>query len=236
MPARENNSVQHCGTSLTTREQRVLGRAERTIARGSRSFLAVGMTLKEICDKRLYRQHYDMFEDYSIRRWELSRPRAYAFCADAEVVADLSPIGDIRLLPENEDEARPLTWLKAPEHRQRAWEITVQMAPAERRPVTARHTEVAVQKLGGRFHMQPTWADGGPVFNCLQGTNADLIAAAVRLYQKKGDHLGDITFGRGVFWQKVNLSDYLLYKSDKVNNPVQSTGLLEGPHRGTNSL
>ena len=45
-----------------------------------RSFLEVGMTLKEIRDKRLYRQQYDTFEEYCARRWELSRPRSYQLC------------------------------------------------------------------------------------------------------------------------------------------------------------
>jgi hypothetical protein len=102
VPAPDNGSIQIFRASLTTREQRKLGRAERTIARGLKSFLEVGMALKEIRDKRLYRQHYDTFEEYCIMRWELSRPRAYELCAASEVVTELSAIADIRLLPENE--------------------------------------------------------------------------------------------------------------------------------------
>ena len=58
MPAPDNGSIQIFRASLTTREQRELGRAERTIARGLKSFLAVGMALKKIRDKKLYRQKY----------------------------------------------------------------------------------------------------------------------------------------------------------------------------------
>src|SRR5208283_2129370 len=64
VPANETRAVQIYRASLTTREQRELGRAEHTIAKGLKAFLAVGMALKEIRDKRLYRQHYDTFEDY----------------------------------------------------------------------------------------------------------------------------------------------------------------------------
>jgi hypothetical protein len=42
------------------------------------------------------------------RRWELSRPRAYELCAASDVVAGLSAIADIRTLPENQAQARPL--------------------------------------------------------------------------------------------------------------------------------
>ena len=59
MPAHDNASIQLYQASLTTREQRDFARAERTIARGLKSFLEVGLALKEIRDKRLYRQRYN---------------------------------------------------------------------------------------------------------------------------------------------------------------------------------
>ena len=68
------------------------------------------MALKEIRDKRLYRQHYDTFEEYCIRRWELSRPRACELCAASEVVADLSAIADNVLLPESEAQSVAIKW------------------------------------------------------------------------------------------------------------------------------
>lgn len=40
-----------------------------------------------------------------------------------------------------------------------------------------------------------------------------------RLYLKRGDRVADVTFGRGVFWQKVNLADYVFYRSDKITCP-----------------
>jgi hypothetical protein len=63
MQAPENRSIQLGQASLTTREQRNFARAERTIATGLKSFLAVGMALKEIRHKRLCRLQYDMFEE-----------------------------------------------------------------------------------------------------------------------------------------------------------------------------
>jgi hypothetical protein len=84
-------------------------RAESTIARGLKSFLAVGLAQKRIRDQRLYRADHRTFEQYVAERWEFSRPRAYELCAASEVVADLSGIPDIRLLPQNEALANPLT-------------------------------------------------------------------------------------------------------------------------------
>ena len=231
MPAHDNGSIQLYQASLTTREQREFVRAERTIAKGLKSFLEVGMALKEIRDQRLYRQQYDTFEEYVAKRWEMSRPRAYELCAASEVMADLSGIPDIRVLPENEAQANPLARLKATEQRQRAWEMAVAMAAAERRPVTARDAEEAVTKLNGKFHVDPTWADGEPVFNCIQGTNADLIATVARLYLRKGDRLADITFGRGVFWRNLNLSDYRFHKSDKITCPSSPHDFRQLPYK-----
>ena len=77
MPAHDNGSLQPYRACLTAREQREFGRAERTIARGLKSFLEVGLALKEIRDQRLFGQQFDSFEAYCIHRWELSRPRAY---------------------------------------------------------------------------------------------------------------------------------------------------------------
>jgi hypothetical protein len=71
----DNDSIQLHQASLTTREQCELGRAERTISNGLKSYLTVGVALKEIRDKRLYRQQSDTFKEYCIKRWELSRSR-----------------------------------------------------------------------------------------------------------------------------------------------------------------
>jgi len=204
---------------LSASEQRALQRAEVTIAKGMKSFVAVGLALKAIRDRRLYREQYGTFEEYCARRWELSRPRGYELCAAAEVVEDLSAIADIRLLPENEAQTRPLTRLKDPAQWRRAWDMAVNMAAAEKRPVTARDTEEAVQRLNGNGRIELAGLDGQPVFNCIQGDNADLIAAVARLYLPTGCRVADITYGRGVFWQRVNLADYRFYKSDKITCP-----------------
>ncbi len=156
------------------------------------------MALKEIRDQRLYRQHFETFEEYCIRRWELSRPRAYALCAASEVVDGLSPIGDIRLLPENEAQARPLTRLKAAEHRQRAWEMAVSTATAEKRRVTARDTEDAVRRLNGNGHIGLAGADST---RSVYESQDDILRAIQRLHCPFGYEV-DATYGNGGFWER----------------------------------
>jgi hypothetical protein len=152
---------------LTAREKGDLEKAERKIATGLKSFLEVGLALKQIRDKRLYRQQFDTFEEYVAKRWEMSRPRAYELCAASEVMSDLSGIPDIRVLPENEAQANPLTRLKTPRHRQKAWLMALKLAKAGGRPVTASNVEAAVLKLDGEARSSPV--DGVPVFDPSQG-------------------------------------------------------------------
>ena len=115
---------------LTAREKRDLEKAERKIATGLRSFLEVGLALKEIRDKRLYRQQYDTFEQYCVERWDFSRIRAYQICAASDVVADLSTIVNIPL-PGNEAQARPMACLKTAKHRRRAWRMALKTGVAD---------------------------------------------------------------------------------------------------------
>ena len=160
-----NQGVQICRTPpvLTIREQSQLARAERTISRGLKSFLEVGLALKRIRDERLYRQHYSTFEAYVAERWELSRTRAYELCAASEVVADLSANADVRLLPENEAQARPLARLKTTEQRREAWKMAVDQAAAEGRVVAAKDAHAAVRTIRvfpPRLRLPPTAAPG----------------------------------------------------------------------------
>jgi hypothetical protein len=52
------------------------------------------------------------------------------------------------------------------------------------------------------------------IYTAQQGTNADLIAAVARLYLRPGLRVADVTYGRGVFWQKVDLSQIDLLGTD----------------------
>jgi len=107
-------------------------------------------------------------------------------------------------------------WLKDPALRQQAWALAQHAAKSEGRRLTARDTEEAVLSIMGHT---PIAVSTGPVFTCCQGMNADLIANVSRLYLKEGARIADLTYGRGVFWQQVDLSRYDLRKSDKLTCP-----------------
>ncbi|MDX2040191.1 MAG: site-specific DNA-methyltransferase [Acidobacteriota bacterium] len=46
------------------------------------------------------------------------------------------------------------------------------------------------------------------------GDNADLFPQILALHVPKGSKIADVTYGKGVFWRKVNLDDYTLLPTD----------------------
>lgn len=46
------------------------------------------------------------------------------------------------------------------------------------------------------------------------GNNADLFPEILRLHVPEGSKVADVTWGKGVFWQKVNPSEYELFATD----------------------
>jgi hypothetical protein len=53
------------------------------------------------------------------------------------------------------------------------------------------------------------------VYTCVQGKNADLIADVCRLYLPPGSKVADVTFGKGLFWGKFDLTTIDFHPSDK---------------------
>src|SRR6267142_274729 len=52
------------------------------------------------------------------------------------------------------------------------------------------------------------------VFSAHQGTNDDVFPEVLKLYVPKGSTVADVTYGKGVFWKKVDKSDYELKATD----------------------
>lgn len=107
---------------MSSKESRDLKRLESIIEAGLRTFLEVGVALVEIRDSRLYRGHYETFDDYCRERWGMSKTHANRLIASAVTVNQL---GDIEVLPANEAQVRPLTLLP-PDRQREAWEKAVQ--------------------------------------------------------------------------------------------------------------
>jgi phage N-6-adenine-methyltransferase len=126
--------------NITPSEQDDLTRLELVIQAGFQTFVQVGNALMEIRGRKLYRQTHNTFEDYCRERWGIQRAHAYRLIDAAQVIGNLSPIGDI--LPATESQARPLTSL-APDSQREVWVRAVETAPNGK--PTALHIENVVQ-------------------------------------------------------------------------------------------
>jgi hypothetical protein len=81
---------------------------EDIIEANQHRFYQTGKALKQIRDDQLFRDLlFDSFEAYLKDRWDMARSQAYRLIKAADVIDNLSPIGD-GTLPKNEFQARVL--------------------------------------------------------------------------------------------------------------------------------
>jgi hypothetical protein len=111
--------------SLSWDEKTRLDALEAVIDEGLKTFVEVGNALLEIRDSRLYRGDFGTFEDYCRERWQMERAHAYRLIDAAQVIRNLSPMGDI---PTSERQVRPLTKLEPSEQRL-AWKLATAVNP-----------------------------------------------------------------------------------------------------------
>jgi len=131
--------------SLSADEQKALQRCERIIARGTAEFVRVGLALREIRDRRLYRGTHSTFEAYCQEQFDFHRAHGYRLIEEATAVVELqmSPIGDI--LPSNEGQARELVAVMA---EMRGEVMRLATAKAAGRTLTAKVIREAAVELG----------------------------------------------------------------------------------------
>ena len=90
---------------------------ENVIETNQRKLYQIGKALKQIRDERIFRDLlFDHFETYVKDRWDMARSHAYRLIEAANVIDNLSPIGD-GILPENESQARVLVRFKKDDQR-----------------------------------------------------------------------------------------------------------------------
>ena len=128
--------------SLAISERQELQRNEQIIQQGLNTFVEVGQALATIRDSRLYREDYSTFEDYCKDKWGMVRQQAYRLIDAANVIVNLSPMGD--KFPTTERQARPLTKLE-PAEQVRAWELGISTAPEGK--ITAAHVLEAAKVI-----------------------------------------------------------------------------------------
>lgn len=125
--------------ALSDDEYADLERLETVVSKGLATFVEVGSALAEIRDRRLYRDTHPTFALYCEQQWEMGKSQAYRLIDAAEVVAEMSPIGD-EPIPATESQARALKTV-APDQR-----ADVMREASEDGPATAAKIKDVVEK------------------------------------------------------------------------------------------
>ncbi len=84
------------------RDDERLTELEKTIARGKKTFVEVGLALAEIRDLRLYRREYGGFEEYCRRKWGWSKPYCTQLITAAAVVEALPATTKVAIATESQ--------------------------------------------------------------------------------------------------------------------------------------
>jgi hypothetical protein len=129
---------------LTTPELRDLSFYEKQIESGAKAFRVAGEALREIRDRKLYRERHATFEDYCRSRWGMERAHAYRLIAAAGV-AECLPLGDSA--PASERQVRSLAKIDEPAVQAAVWEAA---GAAGGKTTAARVAELTAKALQGR--------------------------------------------------------------------------------------
>ena len=115
---------------LSASEIELKNQLENTV---SQAFFVAGKALKELRDKRLYRETHATFESYVQDKFGYKKSAAY-YLINASVVVDnlkspqfVDKISSVEVLPTSESQCRPLAKL-APERQQACWTTAVERA------------------------------------------------------------------------------------------------------------
>jgi hypothetical protein len=118
---------------------------EKMIEYNFKAFYEVGMALKEIRDRRLYKmQGYRRFKDYCVERWDMGSRYAYLQIESSIVVENLRSCG-AHLLPSSERQVRPLTKIK-PQQQSEVWDRVLERA--EKMGLTKISTKLVEEVVG----------------------------------------------------------------------------------------
>jgi hypothetical protein len=126
-----------CASKLTTTERNEWHLALKTIEKGWKSFLEVGLALKQIRESRLYREDHTSWEAFCREVVGVSKTEANRQIIDAEVVETLvTPNGvtgeeKTNPLPGNRAQARALAQVKDAEDRRKVWAQVVSTSANE---------------------------------------------------------------------------------------------------------
>jgi hypothetical protein len=156
---------------LTVIERRDLQRLETQIENGLKTFLQVGLALKEIRDLGLYKE-FGTFEQYVSKRWELSSRRAYQFIDAVDVAENLGNqnVNHGSQTPTNERQYRELAKLE-PEKIPEVWQAVTKNCEETGEQPTAKKIKAIAAEIVEPFEyvevdeseIEPGDIDCGPV-------------------------------------------------------------------------
>ena len=180
---------------LTTQESEALRRNESIIQAGKNTFVAVGIALTDIRERKLYRQDYSSFEMYCQQRWGWSRQRASQMIQAAVVVQALPE--KVSTMVDSERAARQIA--KVPAEKR---EAVVKKAAAKGKVTgktikEAAEAEVLVKDADGVEVPQrliPLWLRGREIAEVLWTLSK--VKGALKVAQEQDDPL----------WRQVNFS------------------------------
>ena len=121
-------------------------------------YFELGQALATIADKKLYRETHDNFDDYCRERFDFGDKHGYRVIKDYKAVAELSPIGEKKILPATESQARELASIPNLAQRQAVWEqvVTAAVAGDDSPKITAQIIAAKkVEILGPKKTLQP---------------------------------------------------------------------------------
>ena len=241
--------------SLTKRS---LPELEAVIERGLTTFVEVGTALKEIRDRRLYRDSHNTFDTYCRERWRLSRAHAYRLIEAAEIGSQLSPMGDTPP-PTNERQVRDLARIPDREQRDTVWRaahaeygpaVTAaqvrELAPRVIRPVvrvTTETTRVALVRLPNRDPDPVTGSDGLTVaerdridYAVVEDALKGVVAAIERLTSHDPDRIvAAVPKGFVAEHLEPAIGDLVRW-SPRVAASVREVPLVLGPGKGEDNI
>ena len=166
------------------RDDHRLAELEKTITRGKKTFVEVGLALAEIRDLRLYRREYAGFAEYCRERWGWSKPYCNQLIIAAAVVESLPAEQKAAIAAESQ--ARELAKV-APEQRAGV----VQAVVDQGKPVTAaaikRHLPPPpMQPNGAQSPAHPTLPPPPPS-QVVDATGWPIPTQLIPLWQRAGE-------------------------------------------------
>lgn len=156
---------------LSAAEKQQLAHDESLIQSHLESFAKAGHALREVRDKRLYRETNATFEDYCRKRWEMSKTQANRLIVAAQAVDNISSVAPPEIAGHlKESTVRALTPLNAAQQR-KVFERVIEQSPPDQ-PITGALVSRVAHEVVPRAFAKPKPRANKPGAN---GGNADLV-------------------------------------------------------------